>query len=137
MRKAIYLLLMGCIPLAFGALVNILVTSVQMPVFIISIIALFVWYFMGHKFGRNIYDFVMLNTPAAFFFVLIAFQELVLGQYIAGFFGTASQMFFLPFISAGALVMGWSGSMFGIYLGSFLLMLCCSYIGARQCMKGK
>ncbi len=135
MRKIIYLLLAGFIPLLMGGIVNVLVTSSPFPVFIISPICLLIWYFIGYKFAKDIRSFVILNIPAIFFFVLILVQELVMGHYIEGAIGMTSQMFFLPFLSAGALVAGWTGSMAGAYVGSFLLMLASCYIGTWQRMK--
>ncbi len=138
MRKSIHLILIGCIPLIMGALVNVLVTSgISMPVFLISLIALFIWYFIGRRYGIGNSEYMLINTPAIFFFMLVVVQEIALGAYMQGAIGMLSQMFFLPFVSAGALVAGWTGSMAGIYTGCFILMLLCSYIGARQRMRGR
>ena len=136
MKKAIYLMLMGLLPMALGALVNVIVTSVQMPVFLISLAALFVWYFMSHKMCYSMADFYALNAPATIFIILIAVQELVLHSYIGGV-GVMCQMFFLPFLSVGATLLGGLGNMFAIYFGSYAVMLLCSFIGARQKVKGK
>lgn len=130
--------MVGLIPLVMGALVNMIVTlGVAVPVFLISILAMFIWYFIGRRYGIGNGEFLLLNSPAILFFMLVVTQEIVLGYYITGAIGMLSQMFFLPFMSAGALVAGWTGSMAGIYTGSFILMLVCSYIGARQRMNGK
>ena len=136
MKKTIYLMLMGVLPMALGALVNMIVTSVQMPVFLISLAALFIWYFMSHKMCCSMTDFYALNSPATIFIILIAVQELMLHSYISGV-GVMCQMFFLPFLSAGAALLGGLGNMFAIYFGTYAAMLLCSFIGAKQRMKGK
>ena len=69
------------------------------------------------------------NLVSAVVFVLICVQMLGSGRFWPGILGSLSQMFHLPFLSLGARLTNWSGSLWPAYCAAFILMLLVSFIG--------
>lgn len=128
----------GFLPFALGHIQNCLMLSnadAVLPYTLISVLFLFLWAFLAfllNKRGkRTKQTLLFLNLPAAAVLALLGVQELLLHRYWANAIGIWTQIFYLPLVNLGALLTGWSHSLFAAYAASFLLILAAAYAGCR------
>lgn len=72
-----------------------------------------------------------INLAAGLDLLLVGIQELILGRYWAGWFGIATQLYYLPVLGLGFSLSPWMHTLFSAYLTGFLLMAASSYVGCR------
>jgi len=142
MMKKAWLVLAGLLPLLVGYLLNHLMMTVfytvRLPYNLISLLYLALWCLLGFlmfPLAPSVKQGVLLaHIPACAAFLLILFQELVLGHYWINQIGLATQFFYLPLVSLAYMLTFFTSSMSVVYLISFLLMIGAFYLG---CSLGK
>ena len=133
----IVLFLVGILPFGIGWLVNGWIQGgfTELPVIAASFLVLWaVVGLIGKLFVKNTLSVVVaLNFIAFLDLIFVAVQQFVIGRFLEGIPGLLSQFFFLPSLNFGAAIAGWipvTQTVFGACLGSFVLMIASSAIGA-------
>ena len=106
MKPRIILVLVGALPLPVGYLTNHLIMTVWFEIFpagwywFTVLFFLSLWFVVGMAsvkwIDSKIEALLYLNAIAGVFFMLIFFQEIVLGRFGLGWVGISSQFYFLP-----------------------------------------
>ena len=109
MHRILLQLLIGTIPLWVGYVLNAIITVFPIPILFFSLLFLILWAFLCYK------SCIPGKNPAAqaalfctFGFVMLAFvayQEFIRGAFWPNYFGMATQMYFLPGLSAAAAIL--------------------------------
>ena len=107
MPKTCKLLLLGLVPLAAGYALNyILLLPLPLNGFLMAIleaVLLFLWGHLAYRVSSPerspLWQAFLLCAVGLVMLGLGLYQVLVLKQYWHGFFGTVSQMYFLPFLT--------------------------------------
>lgn len=132
------LLLLGCLPLLEGIVMNDLMMryrDVLPPYLAIGVGTLLVWALLGFytvilKEKRS--SLLLLNLPAAVVLLLLVVQDAVLKAYWRNALGIYSQFFYLPLLNlASRLGGGLFHTMWSLCLLCFLLLCGVSYLGRR------
>ncbi|WP_210468068.1 hypothetical protein [Sporosarcina sp. 6E9] len=107
------LFLLGLVPFVVGFLMNSWILQNQdsvLPFKLIGFIFLAFWVtvgFISYKFEKTlIKSAVIAHLPALLMLLFIMYQEIILGQYWANIFGTATQIYYLPLINISATIDG-------------------------------
>ena len=109
MKRTLTLLLWGLTPFATGyALDLLLYIPIHVPQLLISLILLLLWGFLNFKDYRpneNVLKNTMLiHIPAFVVLLLLLYQELYMGHYWLNLIGSLTQMFYLSFVTLGAII---------------------------------
>lgn len=131
--KKIVLLLVGFLPLLFGYLLNYLMMNGNIPLLLINIAMLIIWFFVGmfsiKLVDKKIESLLLLNAPAFIVLLLLLFQEIVLGQYWFHPVGMATQFFYLSVLKLALSITSMLHRVFYAYIIAFLFMLITSCSG--------
>lgn len=106
MRRILLQLLIGTVPLWVGYVLNAIITVMPIPILFISLLFLILWTVLcyrscvpGHSPTAQAF---LLCTFGFVMYLFVAYQEYVRGAYWVSWFGLATQMYFLPGLSAAA-----------------------------------
>ena len=105
--KRVVLLLIGFFSMPLGFLLNHIMMNVSfnLPLLLISIAMLAIWFLISMVSVKFIFTkketILLLNAPAFLVLILNLFQEYVLGHYWMNLAGVATQFFYLPFLGLG------------------------------------
>lgn len=137
----ILLIVLGLLPFALGGLTNWLMVanSYMLPpalLLVISLIALLFWAVLAYVTKKYIRDtkkvMLCLHVVPLIMLLLLGIQELLLHQYWTNFFGMLTQLYYLPLLRLGTILIGWlSASLFPIYCVAFLLMAVAAFAGCK------
>lgn len=100
---------LGILPLLIGFLYNYVILWLPVPIFLVNLAFLILWGFLCYRVlvpGQSIpLQLLRICLFGAVMLALALYQELVNGAYFSGFWGLASQFYFLPGMSlCGALI---------------------------------
>ena len=106
MTQILRRILVGCLPLAAGAVLNTAVLNLPisgMTMFLIGLACIWLWgaaACWAASPGEGIaLQALTLSAPGLVMLALVLYQEIILGAYWPGLPGTVSQFFFLPLLS--------------------------------------
>ena len=135
MKKAFLcmLVLLGLLPYFLGFYINErALTPIPFFVSLLFLLSLACIAFLANRMLNDPKAVVIaMNLAAGLDLLLVGFQELILGRYWVGWFGAATQLYYLPVLGLGFSVTPWTHTLFSAYLASFLLMAAASYLGCR------
>ncbi|MHA6253090.1 hypothetical protein [Oceanobacillus sp. CAU 1775] len=138
--KKMILLLLGFIPLIIGFLMNSWIIDNPdsvLPSNLIGIIFLVLWIvvgFISFTFEKSqLKSFLIVHLPAIAMFVLLMYQEMIVGGYWSNLLGVATQFYFMPMIGlAHSLISIFIFTTKGLWLMcllALLLMVVAFYLG--------
>lgn len=142
--KKTNILLLGLMPIIVGYLINYLIMNFNaygLPLDIISIIFLLVWFYFGYVTGKAIKSkmqgMLLANGVGILCGLLIAGQMLALGRFAKGYLGLLPQMYFLPTVSIASIldVFHLIHNFAYIYYFALIIMMTVFYLGLRKSQK--
>lgn len=137
----IVLIALGLLPFAFGGLLQWILSmnSYWLPDFVIipiNILFLLLWAALAYLMKPYIKDIkrvlLGLHVIPLVILLLLGIQGLILHQYWPNFFGQLTQIYYLPLVRIGSLLIGWLGtSVFFFFFVAFLLMVLAAFVGCK------
>jgi hypothetical protein len=128
--KKLLLLLVGLLPLALGALLNVLMLgtlqNTALPYGVIGLFFLLFWLLLGfwtRPLTKPAFTAAAIaHIPALAALALLLYQELALGRYWFSAFGVYPQFFYLPLINLAGRVAFFAHTMPPVYIAGFIMM---------------
>ena len=109
MSKTVKQICIGTLPLWVGILVNAVISYFPIPIFLFSIIYLFLWAYLCYRAcdpkASAVKQALNLCLFGLVMFLLVTYQECVRGEYWMNYAGILTQMYFLPALSAGVFLL--------------------------------